>query len=337
MSDLKLTTDRNYQGLSAIILENSYLRLVVLPEAGAKIWQVTYKPHHADLLWNNPCISPARWPLNSPYDDVWSGGWDELFPNDEIATIEGKVYPDHGELWTGAWDAEPFQSDSHIGVTLRFQTPISAIRIEKTIQLRRGESRVHFAHVFTNTAKCSFPFLWKLHPAMAVTPQHRIDFPAMQVVLEPAFPGTLEGAPEHNTWPWVRVGMREVDLRKITPAEERQLYFFYGMDMKAGWCALTNTQTGLSCGLRFDQTIFPCAWLFATYGGWQNYNVAVLEPCTGYPLNFEAMQKAGRHKELAPGGSFSTQVLFTVQEGIRSVGAITEDGTVLEAGEELAQ
>ena len=102
MPELRVSADWTYRGLRVIVLENRFLRVLVLPEAGAKIWQITYKPFDADLLWNNARNRPARHPLNSRYDDVWSGGWDELFPNDEVATIEGEAYPDHGELWTGA-------------------------------------------------------------------------------------------------------------------------------------------------------------------------------------------------------------------------------------------
>ena len=105
---VSVTTAWSYRGLRTVVLENRLLRLVVLPEAGAKIWQITYKPYDADLLWNNPRIAPARLPGNSRYDDVWSGGWDELFPNDEIALIEGESYPDHGELWTGEWERRAF-------------------------------------------------------------------------------------------------------------------------------------------------------------------------------------------------------------------------------------
>ncbi len=107
---LSVNTDWSYSGLRTVVLENRLLRVVILPAAGAKIWQITYKPHDADLLWNNPRIAPSRLPSNSHYDDVWSGGWDELFPNDEISVIEGEGYPDHGELWTGEWDAEPFSN-----------------------------------------------------------------------------------------------------------------------------------------------------------------------------------------------------------------------------------
>jgi hypothetical protein len=332
MPELRINTDWTYRGLRVVTLENRYLRVLVLPEAGAKIWQITYKPFDVDLLWNNCRNSPAHLAMNSRYDDVWSGGWDELFPNDEVATIDGETYPDHGELWTGKWDFEPFSSADAVGVTLTYLTPISGIQVEKTITLRRESARIFFQHRFTNVGRSPFPFLWKLHPAMDVTPDHRIDFPPMQVELEPAFPGTLEGAPPRSTWPCVCVGNRQVDLRQVPRPEERQLYFFYGTELKQGWCALTNANTGLACGWHYDPAVFSCAWLFATYGGWRNYNVAVLEPCTGYPLNFAAMQAAGRHKILAPGQTLSTDILFSVQEGLKSVGEVKRDGTMNEAG-----
>jgi hypothetical protein len=101
--------------------------------------------------------------------------------------------------------------------------------------------------------------------------------------------------------------------------------------MKGNWCALTNTATGLACGLQFDPKVFSCSWLFATYGGWRNYNVAVLEPCTGYPLNFDAMKAAGRHRTLGPGESLQTDVRFLVQEGLGSVGSIDGSGKMSEA------
>jgi hypothetical protein len=329
---LGVSTDWSYRGLRTIVLENNLLRVIILPEAGAKIWQITYKPLDADLLWNNPRIAPARLPSNSRYDDVWSGGWDELFPNDEMAVIEGEGYPDHGELWTGDWTAEPFSHDDEAGVRLRYITPISSIEVEKTIRLGRDQSRIEFHHGFTNRGRTAFSLLWKLHPAMAVSPQHRIDFPPMNVVLEPAFPGTLAGASEPATWPVIKTPSGNVDLRRVCREDARQLYFFYGAQMKGNWCALTNSSIGLACGLQFDSAVFPCCWLFATYGGWRNYNVAVLEPCTGYPLNFEAMKAAGRHRSLAPGQTLQTDVRFLVQEGLHCVGSVDPSGKMSEAG-----
>jgi len=328
---LCVNVDWSYRGLRTIVLENGLLRVVILPKAGAKIWQITYKPLDADLLWNNPRIPPTRLALNSRYDDVWSGGWDELFPNDEVAVIDGEGYPDHGELWTTPWDAEPFSTAGEVGVRLRCMTPISAIEVEKVIRLRRDQGRIEFEHRFTNRGTVAFPFLWKLHPAMEVSPQHRIDFPAMNVALEPAFPGTLGGGSAAGQWPLIKTGAGEVDLRKVTPAEARQLYFFYGTEMKGNWCALTNSATGLACALQFDANVFSCCWLFATYGGWRNYNVAVLEPCTGHPLNFDAMKAAGRHLTLGPNQTLQTAVKFLVQDGLHSVGKVDASGNMSEA------
>ena len=269
--DLSVNADWSYCGLRAVVLENRLLRVVVLPEAGARIWQITHKPTDTDLLWNNPRMRPSRLPMNSRYDDVWSGGWDELFPNDEVALIDGEAYPDHGELWTGQWQAEPFARGDEVGVHLRFVTPISAIAIEKTMVLRRDSAQIAFRHVFRNAGTAPFPFMWKLHPALAVTENHRIDFPAMKVVPEPTSPGTLVGAPPSFDWPYMRrQDGSTVDLRRIPPADARQMYFFYGTEMQAGWCALTNTATRLACALVFDPAIFSHCWLFASYGGWRS-------------------------------------------------------------------
>lgn len=331
MREFRVATDGEFHGLKVVTLENHYLRVHILPEAGAKIWQITYKPLDANLLWNNPRITPARQSINACYDDVWSGGWDELFPNDEVATIAGENYPDHGELWMGEWNANVFEDASEAGVTLRYLTPISSVQIEKRVVLPRREAQLLFSHTFTNLGHSDFPFLWKLHPAFEVTPQHRIDFPPMRVTLEPAFPGTLAGASPAFAWPHARIGAKTVDLRRIPSESEQQLYFFYGTELRQGWCALTDTATRLSSILQFDPKVFPCCWLFATYGGWRNYNVAVLEPCTGYPLNFAAMQAAGHHKTLSAKQKLTTEVVFSMREGIRSVGSVSPDGIPFEA------
>jgi hypothetical protein len=118
--------------------------------------------------------------------------------------------------------------------------------------------------------------------------------PRMRVMREPDFPGTLSEAPLEFAWPYASVAEHTVDLRCVSDPREKSLYFFYGTEMEAGWCAVTDTAKRLACGFRFDPAVFPSCWLFASYGGWRDYNVAVLEPCTGYPLQFAAMQAAGR-------------------------------------------
>jgi galactose mutarotase-like enzyme len=321
----QVSTSWTLHGLRAVVLENRWLHLVVLPEAGGKVYQIRYKPHDADLLWNHPHIRPARHTIHSRYDDVWSGGMDELFPVDEAGVIEGESYPDHGELWTGVWDAETFADDQQAGVRLRFVTPVSSFAVEKTILLRPDSARVEIHYQLTNLTQAEMPFLWKLHPAFAVTAKHRIDFPQMTVIREPGFPGSLGDAP--LTFPWPGTG--KLDLRQVPAIESRATHFFYGTGLKEGWCAVTNTATGLATAVSFDLDVFPSCWLFASHGGWRNLNVAVLEPCTGYPLNITAAMEAGRVRRLGAGQTLKTRVLLTMQEGLQSVGGIDAAGKLL--------
>lgn len=317
MPELQISSEWSLRGLGAIVFENSLLRVVVLPALGGKVWQVVYKPFDEPLLWNNPRVVPSKQPFGARYDDVWAGGWDELFPNDECAVINGEPYPDHGELWTGEWQAVPFETQDAVGVELEFTTPISSCGVHKTISLRRGLGRLDFVHHIENFGAVPLPFLWKLHPAFAITPAHRLEFPPMKVVLERAFPGSLSAGPDEFEWPFCVTPEARFDLRKVPPFNARQIYFLYGTEFQEGRCGIVNTASGLSSMIEFDPAVFQSCWLFASYGGWRNHRVAVLEPCTGFPIDFEAMQKAGHAKVLNPRETLTTQVSLSVEERSR--------------------
>lgn len=324
-----VSTESMLHGLCTIEIENRFLRVVVIPAAGGRIWQITYKPLGEELLWNNPKVPPAEHAPSACYDEVWSGGWDELFPNDEAGVLFGESYPDHGELWTGRWDAEPFEHVGEVGVRLRFRTPISHFVMERTLTLRAESRTLEIRYRCTNEGRARFPFLWKLHPAFAVSVDHRLDFPAMTVVREPGFPGTLGSAPMCFPWPHALMENGAVDLRTVPDVASAALYFFYGTEVAEGWCGVTNQARKLATALRFDPGVFSSCWLFASYGGWKGLNVAVLEPATGYPFEMQAMIERGQARWLSPGERLETTVLFCVQEGLMSIGRVDADGTIL--------
>lgn len=333
MTDLCVRSGQSLNSLQSIVLENKFLRVVVLPEAGARIWQITYKPLNADILWNNPNLSPSVQPPHASYDDNWCGGWDDLFPNDEAGPLAGLQVPDHGELWTGAWQAVPHSQKDVARLDLHFLTPITHVLAERSLSLQEDSCMLELRYRLTNQGSKPLPFLFKLHPAFAVSAQHRIDFPPMTVIRELDFPGTLESAPPTFDWPFATSPSGTLDLRFVPDVSSRALHFFYGTDYSQGWCGVTNRATGLAAGLRFDPHVFTSCWLFATHGGWNNLNVAVLEPATGYPFRIQSMIDAGRARMLLPGESLATTVLFSVQEGLRSIDGVAEDGHILPGDE----
>jgi hypothetical protein len=333
MNTLIRTGDSTLHGLHAIHLENGLLRLTVLPGAGGKLWQIVYKPFGAQLLWHHPRVLPALHAAGTLFDDVWSGGWDEIFPNDEAGCIHGKPLPDHGELWAANWYAEAFNGADAVGVHLRCATPVSRFQVEKTILLRPEQSVFETCYRFTNRNPVAWPFLWKLHPAFAISPHHRIDFPQMTVVREPMFPGTLGAAPRRFPWPYAPIGNSPLDLREVPELSSGALHFFYGTKMAEGWCGITDRARGLACALRFDLGVLSGCTFFASYGGWRGLQVAVPEPATGYPFQIEKIIDAGRARWLAPGESLETSVLFAVQEGFTSIGEVDPAGRILPGDE----
>jgi galactose mutarotase-like enzyme len=318
--------------LHALVLENELLRVVVLPETGGRIWQITYKPTSCDLLWNNPSHAPSRLAPGSSYDDNWSGGWDELFPNDEAAQFAGLSLPDHGELWTTQWAVD----SHHPGpgtqeLLLSCTTPVTRFEFEKYIRLGANASIFTITYKLTNRGDQRFPFLFKLHPAFEVEEGDRIDLPPSHVKLEPEFPGTLEG----SSFEWPHHAQRgcNLDMRIVPAADSGALHFFYGTGLRDGWCAITRRKQNLSVALKFDTAVFSTCWLFATHGGWKDLNVAVLEPATGYPFRLQSMIENGQAQWLAPGESLSTEVLFAVKPGLKSIGGVDSTGAILPAAD----
>ena len=237
-------------GLRTVVLENDLLRVMVLPEAGARIWQITYKPLNADLLWNNPNLQPAPHPLGTAYDDNWSGGWDDLFPNDEAGSLAGLEVPDHGELWTGDWSAAPHQTAEAVGLDLSYRTPITHFLAERSLRVSEHSPVLEVNYRLTNQSSQTLPFLWKLHPAFAVSPHHRIDFPRMIAIREPEFPGTLESAPSTFDWPCVQTNSGRIDSA---------MYRTYLRRRSTSSMALDIPRAGVELPTGNPGSLLPCA------------------------------------------------------------------------------
>jgi len=311
---------------SALIVENRKLRVVVLPELGGRIWSIVYKPLDREVLWHNPRIDPQKVPFGAGFDNAWCGGWEEMFPNAAPGEINGEQFPDHGEIWSLPWAIAQEEMVAPDTLRLTCKTPISGASVEKCLSLARDAAKLQVAYTIRNLTSIELPFIFALHPAMAVAEGIRLDFPPMSVDMEPSYPGTLTGAPESFPWPLAHRGGTSTDLRTVCASSSREVYFLYGHGYHEGWCAITDTARRFTAGFTFSPEVFNSCWIFATYGGWRGYHVALLEPSTSRPQQIEAVVEQGRAARLPPHGTWSTTVTFVAQEGLSSVGGLASDG-----------
>ena len=316
----------HYVSNDAVTLENGNLRVVVLPEIGGRIWSIVYKPLNREILWHNPQIKPERHALGTAFDDVWCGGWEEMFPTAAPGTINQKLFPDHGEVWCLPWTAAAEESSGADGLRLSCQAPLSSVTVEKCFRLRGDDARLEVTYTVTNMSKDELPFMFALHPALAISGGERIDFPAMSIDVEPSYMGTLGGVAAPFAWPFALRNGNPLDLRTVRSAGSKEVYFLYGHGYQSGWCALTDRAARLSTGFVFPPNVFRSCWLFATYGGWRDYQVVLLEPCTSHPQQIESAIEEDRVVLLAPGASWRTAVTFLVQRGLSFVNGLTSDG-----------
>lgn len=329
MSGVRIDTRWRYRGLQAIVLENRELRVTVLPELGGKAWEFLHKRSDRNLLWRHPRIEPRAVPLGASYDDNWSGGWDELFPNDEAVTYDGETYPDHGEMWCQPWEWEVGRDGEAAVLHLWRDGAITAARMEKWLTLRPAEGRLRFRHRLTNHGGAPLDFLWKLHPALSVNEESRIDIPLGRVLAAEGFNDRIGPGVREFAWPTARDAQgNPVDMRLVPPKSARQTDFYYGVELTDGWCALTDTREQLGFGLAFPKDIFSTVWVFASYGGWRDLYTVVLEPCTGYPVRLDEAVRAGRFSRLQPGETLEAEVTAVAYTGVRAVERIAPDGAV---------
>ena len=103
------------------------------------------------------------------FDDVWCGGWDELFPTDPACEIGDNTFHDHGDLWCGPWDWSVEEDDGETAtVSLRRYAMALPCLMEKWITVRRDGLDVRFRHRLTNLGAQPVPFVWNLHVAHAI-------------------------------------------------------------------------------------------------------------------------------------------------------------------------
>ncbi|HEY1167600.1 MAG TPA: DUF4432 family protein [Candidatus Limnocylindrales bacterium] len=315
-------------GIPALILENAALRVAVLPELGGHVPELVDKAADRNLLWSNHRTSPRRAPYGANFDDWWSGGWDEIFPTGDRAELHGEPLPYMGELWSVPWSATAGMAEGRAWIEAAAFGTIAPARLERTMELRGDEPVLRVRYRLTNLDYRPLPFLWGIHPCFAVTPAHRIDLPAVQMLVGVSSGPVMGEVGASYAWPdqpdsAAPNGTR--DARRILAASVAVFGGHWATDLREGWLALTDSATRRGVALAFSRDVFPYAWLWQVYGGWRGHYHLCLEPWTGYPMELQQAGAAGRTRALAPGESLETETAFVLFDGLERVTSVERE------------
>jgi len=299
-------------GFEVLVLENSRIRATIIPSLGGRVWELLDRARGRQWIWHREGVPLAVTPTGASYDDVWAGGWEELFPNDAPNEFEGRVLPDHGEWWTTAWTVAEASGGAEAVVRLVTDTRILKASCTKEYRLNCDSDTIHVSYRIESREPDSFHFLFKQHLALAITPSCELALPGGRVTaVDPAF-GTMLPGPGPFDWPLARSAhVDDVDLSRIpAPATDRE--FVYVTELPENWCGVDDVSLGASIRMRFDDHRMPFVWLFLSYGGWRDCYTTVLEPCTNMPKDLAEAVRTGQSARLDAGAVFQTSVAVTL-------------------------
>lgn len=169
-----------WHGYSAQVIENQRLRVLITPDLGGRIVSIFDKKYQREWLLQ-PSRPPCLAPPGAKFTDYDPHGWDEMLPTiDACAMPEGNVFagqalPDHGDLWTQAWDTE---SNAEI-IVLRVRGHVLPYELRRAAQIRDPQT-LWLDYELRNLSDQSFPVLWTPHPLFSVqtgTAETRIVLP----------------------------------------------------------------------------------------------------------------------------------------------------------------
>jgi hypothetical protein len=298
------------QGFDALELDNGIVRAVIIPALGGRVWELWDLRRRRQWIWHREEVPLARVPLGSTYDDVWAGGWEELFPNDAPEMFEGRSLPDHGEWWTLNWTVCTTTNEQEAVVRLEATTTVRRTHAVKEFRLTAGEHSLRVSYRIHNRETEDFHFLFKQHLPIAISPACTLRLPGGRVTaVDPSF-GTILAGPGPHRWP--ARSSSGTDLQMIPARDERAREFIYVNQLTDGWCGVDDMASGAALRMSFDRTQVPFLWMFLTYGGWRDCYTAVLEPCTNMPKTLREATALGTSARLEAGAIFATCVAVSV-------------------------
>jgi hypothetical protein len=311
---VRATKDWQYRGMDAVMLENSRIRVTVLPGAGAKIFQFIDKENDVDMLWHHPRRAPEPVVLGSPGADLWwTGGVDDIFPTDFACTYRNEQLPYLGELWTNAWEYELHGGEeTSAEIVLRTRTVISPFEAVKRVRLDGDDGHFTVRYEIRNVGFGAYDWFFGIHPGVQVQKGCRLLFPIREAVIDDAWPeGILAARGTRYAWPHCpAAGGGAIDLRQVPGPDVGWWTFQYGLDITEPWLAVLNPVHRNAFCITFDPGFFRNVLFYLGYGGWRNTYSIIPQIATAWPGTLSDVVSAGRQRCLKPGEGFGTEVRF---------------------------
>lgn len=341
--DIQYFGKRNYgcrireytaDGLRCVSLENNLVRVGILLDKGADIFEFVYKPRDVDFMFTSPLpfaknIIPTSANPAGNFMDYYEGGWQEMFPGISTGGCVNKASLGmHGEVALLPWDIEVLKDDvSEVSVRLRVRTLRFPFLLTRTLTLRENDSTLYVEEQIDNEGRQELPYQWGHHPALGggfLDDSCEICVegnPSFQAVSADLGPTCCLAAGQQGIWPTAvgRTG-ETVDLSAVRGLDSREYREFGLSGLQEGAFEVRNHRLRLGFGMKWDKEVFAHIWVWQMYGGGADYPfygrayTLALEMWNSLPGGLENAVAAGTAPRLKEGESIRTSYEVFVRD-----------------------
>jgi hypothetical protein len=238
---------------TAVVLENRYLRLTILPELGGRLYECVFKPSEQNIFYRNHVVKPTRWGPLAREENWWLavGGMEWAFPVNE-----------HGYEWGVPWTYSVESSSEGATVTVR-DTTDARPRVSVQIRLARDTAYFSIRPTIENPSGATISYQYWTNATLtlgssSVSPNTEFICPGNEVVIHSVGPESgLPGERAIVSWPvW----------------EGRDLSWYYNWhdwlgfflpDPSEDFVGAYNHDTGLGVARIYSREVVPGVKLFA--------------------------------------------------------------------------
>jgi hypothetical protein len=286
---VKKSTVRRERSFSSFLLSNGMVKVEVVPELGTRIISLKNLRTEREWLWHPH--GGLKLFSNQANDDFSKSplvGVDECFPTIAPCIWNGRALPDHGELWSAAWQVDDAAWENSV-LTTRLTLAVSPFRFERTIKLEGNE--VHLNYKLTSHSDREEKFLWAFHPLLRLQPGDRLNLPESTRV-------QLNGAD------WVDA------IDSAVPEAKHEKIF--APSVAEGWAGIHNPITGDSLDFLWNPCQNNVLGLWLTRGGWHGHDHFAIEPANANDDSLLTAAEQGRGGSIAPHGTVDWQLCLQV-------------------------
>jgi len=319
--------------MSGLVLENEKLRAVLMPEFGARIISIIYKPTETEFVWHNPRV-PIMRPTYKPEFEDMSGLFD-CVPTCENCTYKQWQLPMYGETASEPWRVlRKKKTARSITVAMQRKCQVYPLMVNKSLTITKNESSLELNYRLTNLSSERLEYHYSGHNTININPNYRIVLPPEVQKLKRGYAITdrLGNFEDEIPWPTtVDKAGRTVDLSKVGQPTEGTGENLYTPKLTDSWCAAHNESRHEAIGFSFDAKVLPYILVWINWGGYLGHYHIALEPSTGRPDNLNtAVNQWKNYASLEPNANVSWTTRIFLAHDVNHIKKITPDDGIVQ-------